>query len=1268
MANEDVRYVDGVKLVVDIEAKNKSGNIDWLIDGAVEGNQELKIFDTYSDNMRAFSEIAILPRAFSENSSLETVIIGRNIFYLGEGAFSNCAKLQTFAVEFVSNLRRIPDYCAAGCVQLKNLILPNGIEEIGERAFYGCSALEAVVIPESMQKIGKEAFFMCPNLQTVVSFSSKTDNIQQAFQQKVEFRRSDDPIVSYWGWIGRIIDEVTIESHTIHGWKNIVLIGYKGEESLESLEIPDSFNGIPVLQWHPDLLNRYKELKTINWKSHYIFDVVCLFAFPRWVQEIKLPQFKKLYGNYEGKPCFMPIPNMSYMPILLKRNRGPENMLKTLWLPEGLLEIGQISYGYQYVNFRRLELPSSLEKIKHNCFYNCDSLTEIIFHDSPVVLEQAAFAYCKNLEKIEFGNRILEIHKDAFKGCPVKEVLLPLHTVVHAESFPEATRMIRYEGKCLTPGIFETMLENESIITYTISKNPQRAVILSVVAGSTGKVTIPKQIGDIPVTAIGDGAVAFQEGIRELVIPESIKEIGILGIYGCPDLQVILLEHEEQLPQIYKDAIASNPLAVICVKNQQLRDELKTMVYNSRIFSLKGKNGAGESEEEYVFYLDTGLLQLTGHGMMKSYKSKEVNGKDEDLQPAWKCIQNRIRSLTLEGFETVGAYGFSGLEQLASIQLNEGVKWISQYAFANCCNLTSVQLPKSLVKIYSHGFYNCKKLENIVFPEGLELIGSHAFYETALKVIHIPKSVKTLGTSAFMECRRLEEIYLHGTKPAVLGSTGSPVNTVFWNTAENCRVYTRILNFSSLANNCNYTTQIIEPEGSDCGKGKNGEVTSDVQWLLDFEGILQVSGRKPDGRYSMMDYSGGTPPWTVANQPIFIVLINSEVKEIGAFSFYNCLMEKLYLYGTEYIGEQAFSRCSNLREVHLPATLRKVEGEAFAFLNRLEQVYYEGTKEQFRQIEWGKDVFRLCNNQLIQCKNGIAVGMEEASKLVHLEYRIFAEDKTSEKGALLPPVSQLDLGVATGINQVEIYTFEGGTTQGCLEGSYTFWEPESNGLHHSSLQYSEDGLYRLKGPEHSVLTAIELRMKYPYNLSHHIGYQICSSEGWREWRFDDRNQNQSGNNGSRNPITNLKISLKEKKKTEMEGFQVSYWAESAKEFSCSATNGAPVELGDRIIRFLWLTCTLNGIKVDCLECNQHISIYGDLSVPYHDSRYCFGKEGFRLEGISLKLKPGYEDYQIRYCVNVEQEGWQEWKQDDELAGTQGKSKGIHGVRIEIYRK
>lgn len=50
---------------------------------------------------------------------------------------------------------------------LRNIVIPEGVTEIGERAFYSCMALETVVLPKTMKKIGEMAFMSCRALRQV---------------------------------------------------------------------------------------------------------------------------------------------------------------------------------------------------------------------------------------------------------------------------------------------------------------------------------------------------------------------------------------------------------------------------------------------------------------------------------------------------------------------------------------------------------------------------------------------------------------------------------------------------------------------------------------------------------------------------------------------------------------------------------------------------------------------------------------------------------------------------------------------------------------------------------------------------------------------------------------------------------------------------------------------------------------------------------------------------------------------------------------------
>ena len=59
---------------------------------------------------------------------------------------------------------------------LKSVVIQEGIESIGNMAFYLCSSLESVTLPESLKSVGDFAFFGCSAL-TEISFPKNVTNI-----------------------------------------------------------------------------------------------------------------------------------------------------------------------------------------------------------------------------------------------------------------------------------------------------------------------------------------------------------------------------------------------------------------------------------------------------------------------------------------------------------------------------------------------------------------------------------------------------------------------------------------------------------------------------------------------------------------------------------------------------------------------------------------------------------------------------------------------------------------------------------------------------------------------------------------------------------------------------------------------------------------------------------------------------------------------------------------------------------------------------------
>lgn len=66
---------------------------------------------------------------------------------------------------------------------LTSVVLPEGLERIGERAFCNCTDLTSIVIPDSVKKIDAMAFYGCANIKTVVLGSSLETIYSSAFEK-----------------------------------------------------------------------------------------------------------------------------------------------------------------------------------------------------------------------------------------------------------------------------------------------------------------------------------------------------------------------------------------------------------------------------------------------------------------------------------------------------------------------------------------------------------------------------------------------------------------------------------------------------------------------------------------------------------------------------------------------------------------------------------------------------------------------------------------------------------------------------------------------------------------------------------------------------------------------------------------------------------------------------------------------------------------------------------------------------------------------------
>ncbi len=118
--------------------------------------------------------------AFKDCHSLERINIPLKLRFLGSQVFFGCEGLQIAGTHKSCNIildekmRSIPRRLFLNCKSLKQVELPEGIEQIGEEAFWNCEALDSVVIPKRVATICDRAFQWCKNLKNICFCSDET--------------------------------------------------------------------------------------------------------------------------------------------------------------------------------------------------------------------------------------------------------------------------------------------------------------------------------------------------------------------------------------------------------------------------------------------------------------------------------------------------------------------------------------------------------------------------------------------------------------------------------------------------------------------------------------------------------------------------------------------------------------------------------------------------------------------------------------------------------------------------------------------------------------------------------------------------------------------------------------------------------------------------------------------------------------------------------------------------------------------------------------
>ena len=188
--------------------------------------------------------------------------------------------------------------------------------------------------------------------------------------------------------------------------------------------------------------------------------------------------------------------------------------ITSIHLLDGILAIEEEAFA-NCTSLESIDIPSTVVRIGKGAFAGCESLKELVLPKSLKVIEDGAFAGCVSIESLVFESNLEVIGEYAFANC----------TALSSVEFYRKEPVINPETDT------DIGKEDES--------------------NSNDKPTEDKKESK-GVRSIGAYAFYFCESLNEIIIPESVTEIGI-GAFNTPNMTINLYIKESEIPEGFAD-------------------------------------------------------------------------------------------------------------------------------------------------------------------------------------------------------------------------------------------------------------------------------------------------------------------------------------------------------------------------------------------------------------------------------------------------------------------------------------------------------------------------------------------------------------------------------------------------------------------------------------------------------------------------------------------------------------------------------------------
>ena len=535
------------------------------------------------------------------------------------------------------------------------------------------------------------------------------------------------------------------------------------------------------------------------------------------------------------------------------------------------------------------------------------------------------------------------------------------------------------DGKDGTNGIFKSVtedndnvyftLEDDSVITIPKSDNSKFAIAfdttdIAILNGGESKTisyTITDATKNTVVKAIAqDGwkvkvdATSTDKGTITITAPNPIVESEILVFANDGSYRTVMVSLNCMQGQIN---IADNSINATSAGGTQEIKLTTNLDYTIEIPE-DAQSWLSLAPETRALREDTIVFEVTANEGMQRYTTVAL--KDEQGKILQTIIFRQLGTCTEVHVETKGelenelaGYDYANIESLKITGVLNDVDFLFIYRMMpNLKNLDIAEVNITALPIQA--FYKSTNVENLILPNTLITIGEEMFYQSKLKTVVIPANATTIGNSAFEQCASLISIDI----PANVETIGTAVfwgcsslTTVTFEKGSQLKTIGGGSSYYGAFSDCTALTSIeipasVETIGASAFKGCSKLATV----TFEKESQLKTIG---GGSYSSGAFSDCTA-LTSIEIPASVETIEAAAfkgcSSLATVTFENGSQLKTIGGGSSYYG--AFSYCTALTSIEIPASVETIEASAFHHCSSLATVTFENGS-QLKTIEGG---------------------------------------------------------------------------------------------------------------------------------------------------------------------------------------------------------------------------------------------------------------------------------------------------------------------------